>query len=344
MSLEFMDNFSNYGTDENNLLDGVYAEIFDNGTQLTTDPDGVSGGMVLKMSGAGTQGIRKVLSAAQTTVGIAVRTWISELPNANAKTILVFRDAANADQVTLQMNSTGTLSVTRGSTVLNTTTVPVITAAAWNHIEMKVLFSQTVGTIEVRVNGVPKIDLENQDTCNTALVECSQIVLTNLSNNHFLYMKDLYIWNDGGSIYNDFVGDVQIVTLLPDTDVSLNWTPSTGLDGSNLIDETTPDDTDYISADDSPPAAFVCELTDLDSEVVSVKGLMIFSRMLKTDGGTATVQNSIVSNGDDGNGADRAITVAATYWMDQIELDPDTAAAWSPIAVNNARLKINRTL
>ena len=343
MSLEFMDNFSNYGTDESNMLDGVWAEV--TGEVGVADPDGVSTGLVFFNNGNGT---RKVLSAAQTTVGIAQRYWFPALPTSNNNTLIKqFRDTANAAQISLGVQSTGILAVYRGDnsgTILGSSAVPAITASAWAHIEMKVLFSQTVGTVEVRVNGVAVITLTGQDTCNTSNVECSQVYFGRSSLQRSFYMKDLYIWNGGGSVHNDFVGDVQVVTLRPASDVNLNWTPSTGATGYNLIDESTPDDTDYISAGSTPPSPYLCELTDLDEEVVTVKGLMIFNRMLKTDGGSAQVQNSIISNGDAGNGSDRAITVAATYWMDAIELDPDTAAAWSPTAVNAARLQINRTV
>ena len=65
--------------------------------------------------------------------------------------------------------------------------------------------------------------------------------------------------------------------------------------------------------------------------------------MLKTDGGAATVQMSMRSNGSDDAGADNAITTAATYWYDISEIDPDTATAWTPTSVNNSLLVVDRT-
>jgi hypothetical protein len=343
MSIQFMDNFQQYGTTESNLLDGVYADY--SGVALADDPDGFSTGKVLTCGGSAFGNpIRKVLTTIeQTTVGVGFRLWLSNLPSSNGQDIFYFRDAANDTQLTVEVNSTGTMTVKRGSTVLATTAAPVITAAGWYHIEMKAFFDQTAGTFELRVNGVPKIDLDTIDTVDTSLIECSQVVLTYYDSGD-AYFKDFIIWDGNGTANNDFIGDVQIVSLIPVSDNSLNWTTSTGATGYNLIDESIPDDADYVYADDTLPAASVFNLSDLDEDVVSVKGLMSFVRMMKTDGGTAQVQVGLVSGSSTDLGADRAITVAETYWMDSSELDPDTAAAWTPIAVNALKLQIDRTV
>ena len=350
MAIEFMDNFSQYGGDESKMLDGIYASH--GGGILKADPDGVSTGTVFEVHDD--TGLRRVLSSAQTTVGVAFRLWCDALPTLSTTRPLLFQfsDATNAGQVSLCLETTGILTVKRGgtwgSTTLGASSVPVITAGAWNHVEMKVLFSQSGGTVEVRINGVQKISLTGQDTCATSNVECSQIMFTtkdsNGTNNGINFcIKDLLIWNDSGSLNNDFMGDCQIVSLLPDGDDSLNWTPSTGTTGYDLINETTPDDTDYIAADSTPPAASTFTLTDLEPEVVTVKGLMTFVRAFKTDGGTANLQVSMVSGVDEDAGSDRPITVTATTWSDISETDPATAAAWTPLSVNAAKLKIDRT-
>lgn len=355
MSIEWMDNFQNYGTDETNLLDGVYADY--NDAILSADPDGVSTGRVIKISSADSAAgyLRRVFSSNLTTVGIGARYWFTTLPTSSTylPSFVMFNDVANATNVSLSLGTTGIISAYRGNastgTLLGSTTVPVVTAGAWYHIEAKVLASQTVGTVEVRVNETTVLTLTGQDTVSGSNVHFSQAVFASDLNADGsgvctpFYIKDLIAWNDSGSLNNDFMGDVNIVSLYPDTDVSLNWTPSTGTDGSNLIDESITDDTDYISADATPPAAFECTLTDVDDEVVLVKGTQIVVRALKTDAGAANLQAALVSNGDVGNGADRAVTVAATYWSDVLELDPDTGTAWSPTSLNAANLRLNRT-
>jgi hypothetical protein len=70
---------------------------------------------------------------------------------------------------------------------------------------------------------------------------------------------------------------------------------------------------------------------------------MTIVRAAKTDGGDGSLQVSVVSSGTAGDGTNRPITVAQTYWTDVHDLDPHTSAAWTPTTVNAAQLKINRT-
>ncbi len=346
MSIEFMDNFSQYGTDETNMEDGIYAEALL--VILEDDPDGVSGGKVLKVNS--TSGVlRRVLSAAKTTVGIGLRLWIPSLPGDATERwqFMVFADTDNSRQITVLVNTTGTISVYRGTssgTLLGTTAVPALTAGAWHHVETKVLFSQTIGTVEIRVNEEVVLSLTGQDTCSTANVECSQVrVLAAISTAKNFYYKDLIVWNGDGSSNNDFLGDVQIVTLLPTADDTFTGWASTGANGFSVIDETTPSDADYITADVTDTTAAVFTLSNLDPDVTSVKGLMTVVRALKSDAGTANLQVGLVSGASTDSGDDRPMTTSATYWTDISELDPNTASAWTRTTVDAAKLSIDRT-
>lgn len=226
-----------YGSANSFMLDGIYAETT---VSLVTDPDGVSGGTVA----FGGNGFRYVLSSAQTTVGMAGRYWFASLPVDNNKTELMqWRDAANSPQLALVLQSTGALSVFRGrydGTLLYTTPGPVITAAAWNHIEAKAFINNTTGTFEVRVNGSVKISLDSIDTCATSLVECSQVYIGNgLVGQRSFYLKDFIVWDGSGSDFNGFQGTVSVRDLNATADVGLGtWAPNVGSTGWVLIADT----------------------------------------------------------------------------------------------------------
>jgi hypothetical protein len=103
------------------------------------------------------------------------------------------------------------------------------------------------------------------------------------------------------------------------------------------------DDSSYIEAGDPPPAASIVELDDLPADVVSVRALMSLVRAQKSDAGDATLQVGIKSASNDDLGTDRVISTAFTYYWDLSEVDPDTAAAWTPSAVDAAQLQMDRT-
>jgi hypothetical protein len=158
------------------------------------------------------------------------------------------------------------------------------------------------------------------------------------------YSKDLLIWDGAGSVDNDFFGSVSIYALLTDADISLNWTPSTGSTGWDLLDESPPNDADYISAPDPAPAAAVMSLTNLPADVTSVRGLISFVRAAKTDGGDGDLQVSLTSGANTDAGADRPMTTAFTYWKDVSEVNPGTGVFWTPTEVDAMDIEFDRTV
>lgn len=349
--LRHADNFSIYGSTTAFLLNGVYAS--NSGVTLPTDPDGVSGGRVARISGQNISGLRYILPELSDDVGIPVRIWMDALPTiASARpTIAVFSNAANGEIVSIVVETTGRISAYRGSrngTLIETTVSPVITANGWYHIETRIARSDVAGEIEVRVEGVPVLELDTLDLGTSEVAQVALMRVPSAANSATCYFKDFVIWDDSGSFNNTFLGSVLVHTLTPDADIDLNWTPSSGTTGYEILDNIPPVDATYLYAEDSPlPDPYVCSLSNLPDDVTSVKGLITFVRAAKNDGGDGSLQVSLISDPDGTpatfDGADRPITVAQTYWRDVSETDPKTSAAWTPPAVDDAHLKLNRT-
>lgn len=337
-----------YGTGDQPsfTLDGMYAQFQG---EIETDPDGVSGGNVVSYQHDSintTVPWRWVMPAAHATVGVAARFWNSNIPDGVSTDYLIrWNDAGNSTVAQLFVTATGALSmqIIGGSTY--TTTGPVIVAGAWQHVEVK--YTHGAGALcsfEVRVEGVNVLNQTNVAGTNADIAQLAS-QRDNTSNNNLPRMKDLVIWDGSGSSNNNFMGSVQVRELLPSSDVSFNWTASTGTTGWNLMDEAPPNDnTDYIYAVDPPPAASLFGLTDLPADVTSVKGLKVVVRSTKSDGGDGSLQVGLKSGASTGLGANRAITTTYTYWSDVFELDPATSAEWLPAAVNAVQLQLNRTV
>lgn len=365
MAIIWADNFDNYGTTVANMLDGIYAEA---GVTLIADPDAGSSGNVIRLTRSTTDTgapfldisvLRKIYNSGLTTAGGSFRYYTPTLPNNNNQ-LVGFRlsDSNNVPHISVRLLTTGALEVTRGEyaptnlsgtpgTIIGTSSA-VITTSAWNHIEWKVVLSDTVGTVELRVNGVSVLSLTGQDTINAAAPgTIDQVSLTSGvttgSQPVFDYFKDLILWDTTGTQNNDFLGTNHVYSLLPDADSTLTWTPSTGLTGFNLIDETDPNDADFISAADPPPAQSEFTLTNLPPDIVGVKALIPVVRARKIDGGDGSIQVGVKGTLTD-LGADRPITSAFTYWWDVSELSPDTGVAWTPVEVDAVKLTINRTV
>lgn len=348
-----------YGTDTSYMTNGLWAFVVASHAALVDDPDpGIVGNVfradpIITVDDVNYTVARFVYPSTNATLGMASRIWLSSLPvDMNSLAAFhMFSDSGNTMLVSLGVGPSGQIIVKQGKidsgTTLGTSANAVVSANAWQHIETKAFFSATVGTIEVRVEGVPVLTLTGLNTGAgpgaQAHIGCEDSTGTH-GLDYYMYTKDLVLWDGAGSINNDFLGSVQVRSMIPDADVSFNWTASTGATGYNLIDESPPnDDTDYIAADITPPAASTFSVSDLPADVTSIKGLITVVRAKKTDGGDGTLQNGLVSGASTGLGSDRYITTAYTYWADVFELDPNTAAAWTLSAANAVNLQVDRT-
>jgi hypothetical protein len=261
-----------------------------------------------------------------------------------------FLDVGNTPMVTITADTTGRLRAHAGdsqSAAVLTTTNPVITANGWYHMETVV--NNSANTVEVRIEGIAVLSGTITISADIAQVAwASRTSITSAS--YSWYLKDVCIWNGAGSFNNDFLGSVLVTNLVTTSDVSLNWTPSTGTTGYTILDNIPPVDATFLSAPYNAGAyenPYVGGMSNLPVETTSVKGIITFVRAAKSDGGDGSLQVGVISDpsGTPATvlGADRPITVAQTYWRDVFEVDPKTSALWLPAAVNLAQIRLNRT-
>lgn len=342
MALLWCDGFDHYGTVAR-LLDGVYAETTAV-SSISTSNVRTGANSLLCFANAT---LRRVLGGAKTFVGIGGAFYISGgLPIANqAQRLFDFRDTANGQHVVIWLQSTGTVSAYRGATHLGTSASPVMTANTYQHVECQILISNTVGTIEVRVNGVTVLSLSGQDTCNTANVECSQVSFAGgTGSGSNIYLDDIYCYDNTGSYNNTWIGDRRVLTLFPNANTATaDWTPVGAATGYECIDEANPnDDTDYINA---TAAGKISQfgLQNTPAGVSAISGVVIIERARKTEAGIGNTKVSIVSGASTTAGADKPLTEIYTYRQDVFETDPATAAPFTPSAVDSLQFKVERT-
>ena len=345
MSMLWMEPFSLYGTSTTNMQAGTpWAAI---SGSLTADPDGVSTTKVFKLgkNDVGTF-TRFTIQTAGDVHNLGLRVWLDQLPESTAHGQEIrLNDSGNSAKYALRTTPTGTIKLIRktDATAVDES-ASVLTTGNWQHIEWSM--NRTSGDYEVRVEGFTVLSGTDASpaTGDSAIVQFvgSQSAGSGLSNSQ-MYIKDLFIADDAGTQNNGFIGPVTLYTLLADGDVSSGWTRSSGSSDSALVGVLTPNDANYIEADDSPPAASIMTFQDLPADVIGVRACMPVVRAFKTDGGDATLQNGLISSGDTDTGADASPGTSAHYQWDISELDPHTAALWTPVGVNAAELQLDRT-
>lgn len=257
--------------------------------------------------------------------------------SAGTAAILHFLDSTTT-QCTLFYNIGGSLSVYRGNgtTLLGSSAGGIVPTAAWCYIEVKIAIHNTAGTVEVRVNGntTPVINLTSQNTRSTSNNFANGIAPVAVGAFSPTWFDDFYVCDTSGSLNNDFMGDVRVDTLLPNGDGNYSqFTCSTGSTHSTLVDETTPNTTDYVSSSTvSQKDSYT--MGNLANTSTTVKGIQVCNAILKDDAGARSAANLIRSSSTDAQGTSTALSTSQSYLLSIHETDPATSAAWAATAVN----------
>lgn len=251
---------------------------------------------------------------------------------------LVFTDGVGI-QCGVNMNTTGHLYLWRGtsSTVLATGATALV-QNSWYFVELKIEFSGSA-YYELRLGGVTEFS-GIADTTNTANSYATTVGFSgNTASGGFTVMDDLYIADTSGSSpSNDFLGVIRVETVFVSSNNSVQWTPLSSTNASN-VDETQVDgDTTYNSSSTSGHVD-TFNHGALSSSPTTIFGVAVLTKHRKDDVAARSIRNKFISGGTTVNGA--TVTVNTTYaWTkDYYALDPDTSAAWAnSTAVNNTKI------
>lgn len=257
-------------------------------------------------------------------------------------------DAGATVHITIQRNSDSTISILRGATVLATSTTHFLPAdSAWRYIEAKVLLSDTVGTVDVYMNGDPDVvlsygpgDTKNGGTSTTF----EQVTFgSDGSNSHFV--DDVYLCNGaGGAPYDTRLGEVRCWPITPSGNGNssmLVGSDSNSTDNYLLVDETplNLNTADYVGSavNDDKDTYVYSNLTPTTGTVVSVR---VATQGSKTDGGAKSIKPVVRHGATEHDGTAYPLATDTTRTQQVYETNPVTAVAWTISDVNNAEFGV----
>lgn len=240
----------------------------------------------------------------------------------------------------LSINSTGQLSIYRNTTLIAGPSATALTFSTWYYIEFEGLISDTVGTYEVRVDGVTYLSGAGADTRNGGTGTWNRVILKPWHTAQFVMYDDLYICDGSGSINNTFLGIQKVGSSLAVADsiasgTTHNFTPSTGTDHGALVDESSPNgDTDYNAS------STVGQIDLYRIQAVSLagttRGIQVNRYLKKTDAGVRTTRAIVRSAGTNYPQATQSPLTTYGYLSTPVETDPATATFWAAAAINAA--------
>ncbi len=265
----------------------------------------------------------------------------------NAATIIFYSDNGATQHVTIVVTASGALEARRGNSggTLLGSAVGAVLPGIWAYIEAKATLSDSVGAVELRVNGATVLNLTNVDTKNAGTKTVFDTVAFYGSSGvvEDAYIDDLYVCNGAGSVNNSFLGDTRVRCLLPSGNGNSSQLLGSDADSTDnylLVDEATPSTADYVGSgttDQKDTYTF----GDLPDASGTIHGVQVSALATKTDAGARNLAIVTRSDGVDYDGSDVALALGSNAYVQQVrETDPDTAAAWTIAAVNAAEFGV----
>lgn len=340
MSLLFCDSFDHYATADIPSKWTTYASgntTIDSGSgRRSTNSMRCSAGQGATKSGFN--------NPATIIFGAAVRVTN---PASGNSMLVAFLDGGTT-HVSVGYNTAGNILVYRGTTTSGTllgTSVNAISSATVFYLEVKVTISDTVGVVEVRVNGSNSgwHNITGADTRNGATAQINGVQILGGASTP-CFWDDLYICDTAGSApNNDFLGDVRVDTYLPNGNG--NSSQLTGSDGNStdnylLVDEASQDgDTSYVqSATASQKDTYA--FSNMSHTPATIHGVQINMFAKKDDAGARSICSVIRSGGSDTDGTTQALSTSYVDYREIAETDPDTAAAWDKAGFDAAEFGV----
>lgn len=352
MSIIWGDGFDHYNA-IGDLENGNYVSVKTGPLLSTINPR--TGEKCIRLGSSGTTGVDDIRFAypegSVASIGFAFASYFEFLPLAvvGVNYSISFRDITNSEQVRAQIYPSGAIRVMRSDNTVLGTSLPVVTANSYHHIEMFTTIDNTVGEFKIRVDDIEVLSLTGIDTQSTALTETSQVAFNGhrtatITGSAPLWdIDDLYIYDTNGARDNSYpVGDLQCILLDTDGDTAeADWSLSTGVTGYTLTSDFS-DGTYVQSTIVGDRSDFTLE--DLPPDINYIACLFLHTRVSKSDASAAEIQASVMSGANQAAGSSRTITTVPTYWHDMFDTDPATGVRWTKSGVDAANFRIDRTV
>jgi hypothetical protein len=256
-----------------------------------------------------------------------------------------FRYGSNlSPHVSLVMAADGTVQARRGlgnGTLLGATTAK-LSAGAWNYVEVKVYFHDTTGSVTINMDGSQALLLTNVDTLADSTYPGATMFVFNYDNStssRTILYDDVYICDGTGTTNDSFLGNVKVTTLFPSANgTNSGFTPSTGTDHSAVVDDITPDTSDYVSSP-TPGAIDTWAYGDMPGSP-GIFGAQLNTLAGKDDAGIRAYCPVARTGGTEYEGNSNYIGMGGTFASQLYELNPATSAVWTGADINAAEFGV----
>lgn len=241
------------------------------------------------------------------------------------------------DHVVLLFRGDGSVEAQNGDgTTLGTRSPPgTWHQQKWNFVEGKVLISDTVGTVDLKIDGRVILTITSADTRNGGTNSWCDMMIYDAATNSGTRFSNAVMMNSSGSAFNDFLGPRRIYTLFPISGDN-NWTPSAGSTNWQLVDETDNNgDTNYVESL-STGTIDMYGFQNLSTTATSIDAIAVNVAARESTSLSARNMRVVIdSTGNVANGGTIALSTSYSIYQTVFEINPHLGGAWNVSDVNS---------
>lgn len=265
------------------------------------------------------------------TIALGMAFKVNDVTSAGAE-ILSFLDNTGTRMITISTNAVGGLNVYLGgnvSTLLGATPPGLLALNTYHYLEIELVISNTVGVVNLYLDGAPELTLSGIDT---QVGTPSVISLVRISGSSTVSACDDYYLTDTAVK----LGEQKVTTNRASADTAAaQWTPLTGTSGAAMVSDSVVDgDTTYISSATVGQKS-IFDMANFSAPVpLAITAVQISFTARKDDATTRQVRSTNISGATPFVGTTQNMTSSYLKFNAIYATDPNTTAAWTPAAVD----------
>lgn len=252
-------------------------------------------------------------------------------------TLLNFNDGADT-QLSLEFTpEVGQFTVWSDGEKLGTAP-SVLLDGVWHYVEIRVEISNS-GSVLLRIDGDDEIDLTGVPLDVSGNSYANSVMFRRPSKWDKGYaIDDVYILDGTGTSNNNLLGDMQVITLVPEAaGDSTEWTASSGDNWSAVLG----DNNRYVLSDYYGDKDLYNFSDMTGTSINNIAGVVVNVYPKSTDGSTKYINAVAKSGTTEANATHQAFTSTDYVGLQYVfETDPDTDEAWTVSGVNAAQFGI----
>jgi len=224
------------------------------------------------------------------------------------------------------------------------TTAFTMVASNWYFIENKVLIDKTNGIVIMKIND------STEGTASGIATVDNSVSLESYSKVKYTVgagcyeLDDLYILDNTGSTHVDFLGNILILALAPDSDgTNTNFSPNGSANNFECVDEKNIDgDVTFVSSD-ILNSVDTYNYPDISNNY-QIKAVVSNIVARKTDAGNRAISHVVRSGGTNYSLDDISLLDNYSFSQRVWEKDPNTLNDWDNTGLNSAEFGVKVTI